>query len=74
VHRTELERRTVAVALEGGDVRVKLGILDGEVVTATPEHDDVAALAGQLGRAVRDVYEAAAVAARQLRYEGAEPS
>jgi uncharacterized protein (TIGR00299 family) protein len=74
VQRTELERRTVAVALEGGDVRVKVGILDGEVVTATPEHDDVAALAGQLGRAVRDVYEAAAVAARQLRYEGAEPS
>jgi pyridinium-3,5-bisthiocarboxylic acid mononucleotide nickel chelatase len=74
VQRTELERRTVAVPLEGGDVRIKLGILDGEVVSATPEHDDVVALAHQADRAVREVYEEAAAAARHLRYEGAEPS
>lgn len=72
VQRTELERRTVAVPLEGGDVRIKLGILDGEVVSATPEHDDVVALAEQADRPVRDVYEEAAAAARRLRYEGAE--
>jgi uncharacterized protein (DUF111 family) len=72
VQRTELERRTVAVPLEGGDVRIKLGILEGEVVSATPEHDDVVALAEQTNRPVRDVYEEAAAAARQLRYEGVE--
>jgi uncharacterized protein (TIGR00299 family) protein len=74
VQRTELERRTVAVPLEGGDVRIKLGILEGEVVSATPEHDDVVALAHQADRPVREVYEEAAAAARHLKYEGAEPS
>jgi pyridinium-3,5-bisthiocarboxylic acid mononucleotide nickel chelatase len=72
VRRAELERRTVAVALEDGTVRVKMGILRGRVMSVTPEHDDVAELAARTGRHVRVVYEEAAAAARSLRYSTAD--
>jgi pyridinium-3,5-bisthiocarboxylic acid mononucleotide nickel chelatase len=72
VRRAELERRTVAVPLGEATVRVKLGLLRGRVVSATPEHDDVAALAARQGRTVRDVYDEAAAAARSLRYSTAD--
>jgi uncharacterized protein (TIGR00299 family) protein len=72
VTRSELERRMVAVQLTGGTVRVKMGLVDGRAVTATPEHDDVAELAHQLGKPVREVYEEAAAAARQLREREAQ--
>jgi pyridinium-3,5-bisthiocarboxylic acid mononucleotide nickel chelatase len=66
VRRAELERRVVALPVAGGEVRAKVGVLSGRVVTATPEHDDVAALAERLGRPVREVYAEAAVAARSV--------
>jgi uncharacterized protein (TIGR00299 family) protein len=72
VRRSELERRSVAVSLEGGSVRVKVGAIGERIVSVTPEHDDVAELARRSGRAVRDVYEEAAAAARALRYQAAE--
>jgi uncharacterized protein (TIGR00299 family) protein len=72
VRRAELERRTVAVSLENGTVRVKLGLLRGRVVSSRPEHDDAADLAARTGRSVRDVYEEAAAAARSLRYSTAD--
>ena len=53
-------------------MRVKVGLLEGRVVTATPEHDDVAALAERTGRPVGTVYEEAAAAARALRYQTSE--
>lgn len=71
VERTELERRSVAVPVSGGTVRVKLGVLGSRILSATPEHDDVASLARRLGRPVREVYEEAVVAARALRFESA---
>jgi pyridinium-3,5-bisthiocarboxylic acid mononucleotide nickel chelatase len=71
VDRAELERRSVAVPVADGTVRVKLGMLGTTIVSATPEHDDVAALARRAGRPVRDVYEEAVVAARALRMEPA---
>jgi uncharacterized protein (TIGR00299 family) protein len=64
VARSELERRTVGVDLPDGSVRVKVGLLGGRVVSATPEHDDVAAVAQRAGRPVRHVYEEAVAAAR----------
>jgi pyridinium-3,5-bisthiocarboxylic acid mononucleotide nickel chelatase len=64
VERAELERRTVSVDLADGSIRVKVGLLGGRVISATPEHDDVAALAARAGRSVRRVYEEAAAAAR----------
>jgi uncharacterized protein (DUF111 family) len=42
-------------------------MLDGRVVSAKPEHDDVAELAAAAGRPVRWVHEASATAARALR-------
>jgi uncharacterized protein (TIGR00299 family) protein len=67
VLRSELERRTVAVEVAGGSVRVKVGMLGDRTVTATPEHDDVAELAHQLGRPVREVYAEAMAASAALR-------
>ena len=40
--RLELERRFRDVTVDGHSVRVKLGLLDGEVVNLAPEHDDCA--------------------------------
>lgn len=73
VRRTELDRRLVDVALGTGRVRVKLGRLGDEVMSATPEHDDVAALAKQTGRSTRAVYEEAVAAARALREASSRP-
>ena len=49
-----------------------MGLLGGRVVSATPEHDDVAQLASRTGVPLRPLYEEAAAAARALRYAGAE--
>jgi uncharacterized protein (TIGR00299 family) protein len=68
VRRAELERTIVSVQVWEGVVRVKVGFLDGRVMSATPEHDDVARLAGELGRSVRQVYDEAAAAALSLHY------
>ncbi|CAN5356495.1 nickel pincer cofactor biosynthesis protein LarC [soil metagenome] len=73
VTRSELPRRIATVRLEGGVVRVKIGTLGDRVVSATPEHDDVAAVAANTGRPVRAVYEEAAAAARALILDGATP-
>ena len=70
VRRTELERKSVDVALNGGSVRVKLGLLGGRLLSAKPEHDDVADLARKAGRPVRMIYEEAIAAARSLHLHG----
>ncbi|CAN5208377.1 nickel pincer cofactor biosynthesis protein LarC [soil metagenome] len=62
VARTALDRVTQTVPVAGGDVRVKVAHANGVVVHATPEFDDVAALADSAGIPVRGVL-AAAVAA-----------
>jgi uncharacterized protein (TIGR00299 family) protein len=70
VRRTELERRLVDVPLRDGVIRVKVGLLAGRVMSVTPEHDDVAELAGRTGLPARLVYEEALAAARELRFQG----
>lgn len=72
VRRTELERRLVTVPLAAGAVRVKVGILEGSVITATPEHDDVAQVAAASGRPIRALYEEAAAAAQEFRFSWSE--
>jgi uncharacterized protein (TIGR00299 family) protein len=72
VRRTELERRVETVTIGEGSVRVKVGFLGGHVVSATPEHDDVAEIARRRGLPVRLVYEEASVAARDLRFASTE--
>ncbi len=61
--RLELERRFRDVTVDGHPVRVKLGLLDGEVVNFAPEHDDCARAAAALGRPVKSVWAAALAAA-----------
>jgi uncharacterized protein (TIGR00299 family) protein len=73
VWRDELRREIVAVELRQGTVRVKTGSWGDRVVTATPEHDDVAEVARRAGRPIRVVYEEAAAAARDLRFQRVGP-
>lgn len=54
--RTILEREFVEVATKWGNVTVKIGKLDGEIVKATPEYDEVAAIAGREQLAFDEVY------------------
>jgi len=63
LRRYELEREERVVELDGGSVRVKLGLLDGRLVNVAPEHDDCAALARRTGRSVKSVWAAALTAA-----------
>jgi uncharacterized protein (TIGR00299 family) protein len=56
LERYELDRGEREVEVEGGTVRVKLGILDGRVVNVAPEHDDCAAVAKATGRSVKSVW------------------
>jgi uncharacterized protein (TIGR00299 family) protein len=63
--RYELERDWVTVALSGGDVRVKRGWLDGELVNLAPEHDDCVAAAERMGRPVQAVWASALAAATE---------
>ena len=61
VERRSLERDQITVPVGGGAaVGVKRGLLNGEVVTAQPEYDDVRAAAAATGRPVRDVLAEAA--------------
>lgn len=61
-----LDRRWETVTVSGGTVRIKLGLLDGRVVTATPEFEDVAAVAAAAGRPQREVMAEADAAAAAL--------
>ncbi len=61
-----LDRQERMVDVDGQRVRVKLGLLDGEVVNAMPEWEDVAAGARALGRPAKQVLQDAHAAARAL--------
>ena len=67
VAKRALERETRTVTVEGRAVRVKLARLAGGVVNASPEYDDVAAVAAAAGRPVKAVLAAAVAAAEQVR-------
>jgi len=66
VGKRALDREWVAVAVDGHDIRVKVARLDGRVVNAVPEYDDVASVAVTTGRPVKAVLAAAAAAAAHL--------
>jgi hypothetical protein len=57
VTRRVLDRAWRTVEVDGRPVRVKLGLLGGEVVNAVPEWDDVAAAAAALGRPAKLVLQ-----------------
>ncbi|HSK91417.1 MAG TPA: nickel pincer cofactor biosynthesis protein LarC [Euzebyales bacterium] len=62
VRKHALARRWVEVVLPAGVVRAKVALDGGRIVQATPEFDDVAALATRADRPVRDVLDAAVAA------------
>ena len=64
VGRRALPRDEVVVQVEGFDVAVKRGLLDGEPVTVQAEYSDAAAAAERLGVPVRVVLDRAAALAR----------
>ncbi len=66
VAKTALDRQMRRVVVEGHEVAVKLALLDGSVVNAQPEYDDVARVAERTGTPIRDVLAAAVTAAREL--------
>ena len=61
-----LERAERTVHVDGRPVRVKLGLLAGEVVNAMPEWEDVAAAAAAVGRPAKQVLQDAHALAREL--------
>jgi uncharacterized protein (TIGR00299 family) protein len=66
VARHALPRELTTVTVGGLEVGVKVARLDGVVVTAQPEYDDVVRTAHALGRPVREVLDEASAAARAL--------
>jgi hypothetical protein len=66
VRRHEAERQFVTVPTRFGEVQVKLKILSGQVVQASPEYEACAALARQHDLPVAEVYNEALLAASSL--------
>ena len=65
VGKRALGRAEHSVNVDGQQIRVKTATLDGVVVNAQPEYDDVAAAAASTGRPVKQVLAAATAAIRQ---------
>jgi pyridinium-3,5-bisthiocarboxylic acid mononucleotide nickel chelatase len=64
VERDELERRHIEVETPYGKLRIKLGLLRGEVLNAAPEYDDCVAAAQKHGVPLKEVMAAAVAAMR----------
>jgi hypothetical protein len=60
--RVTLQRKFVTVSTAWGDVRIKLGLLNEEVVNAAPEFADCRALAEKSGIALKQIMQAALAA------------
>jgi uncharacterized protein (TIGR00299 family) protein len=61
-----LVREERSVSVDGITVRVKVSSMNGTVVNVSPEYDDVAAAAAQLGRPAKAVLAAAVAAAHAI--------
>lgn len=59
VGRIRLDERHETIEIGGSDVRVRLGFLDGRLITTSPEYEDCAAVAASSGEPVKQVYERA---------------
>jgi len=65
VQRKKLARKIIEVQTQYGAVRVKLGMLDSEIINIAPEYEDCKKLADEQSVALKEIYHAAIVAARQ---------
>ncbi len=70
VRRVELERHHRTVTTRFGDVRLKCGVLAGEVVNVSPEYEDCAARAREHDVPVKEVLAAAVAASDALDRSG----
>jgi uncharacterized protein (TIGR00299 family) protein len=64
VSKRALERQVVTVDIDGLSVRVKIAFAGGKAVSATPEFEDIAAAAAELGVPTKHVLDAANAAVR----------
>jgi uncharacterized protein (TIGR00299 family) protein len=62
--RRKLQRETKTVTTPHGEVTVKLGLLNGEIVQVAPEYESCRAIAAQADVPLKAVYDAAVAAAR----------
>jgi uncharacterized protein (TIGR00299 family) protein len=65
VSKTTLDRDTLKVETTHGAVAVKIGVLDGHVVTVAPEYEDCVRIAREAGVPAKDVFEQAVHMARR---------
>ncbi len=70
--RYELDRAIREVHVDGRPIRVKIGLLDGDVVNVAPEHDDCAEVAAATGRPVKQIWAEALAAATSVIPEGSD--
>jgi pyridinium-3,5-bisthiocarboxylic acid mononucleotide nickel chelatase len=70
--RSCLERHHLAVQTPYGEIRVKIGKLDGEVMNAAPEFEDCRAAAVRCDVPLKQVQQAAIAAYAQTATEGAK--
>jgi len=73
VGKRALQRSETTIDVDGHSVRIKVSYVDGEVVNANPEYDDVVAAATALGRPVKSVLAQAAAAAQTARKNASTP-
>jgi uncharacterized protein (TIGR00299 family) protein len=66
VTRAVVEERRETVTVDGQAINVRLALVAGRVVTASPEFEDCRRAAAALGRPLKDVYAAAQTAAQAL--------
>ena len=71
VRKRALRRGWASVQVDGHEIRVKTAELDGALVNAQPEYDDVAAVAAATGRPVKAVLAEAVAAAHRAGLHGA---
>ncbi|MBI3855230.1 MAG: LarC family nickel insertion protein, partial [Planctomycetes bacterium] len=67
MERTKLGRREEKIATRYGEIRVKVGLLDGEELKASPEYEDCRAAAEKHGVPLAKVMEAARGAYKKSR-------
>jgi uncharacterized protein (TIGR00299 family) protein len=73
VQKQALEREWIEVRTPHGEVRVKIGRLEGVVVSVAPEYEDCAAIARVAGIPAREVYDDAGALAREELATRGEP-
>ncbi len=66
IGKTALDREMRTVTVDGHEIGVKLALLDGEVLNAQPEYEDVARVATATGRPIKQVLAEAIAATQEI--------